>query len=128
MPDPAPAAATILVAEDDAIQRQLYVEVLVHAGYRVLEAADGAQAMEIAHERRPDLVIVDVSMPGMSGWNVVRQLREDYSLGALRVVMVTGLSETWDRDASIAAGADSHLTKPLAPERLLAEIKRVLGK
>jgi CheY-like chemotaxis protein len=128
MPDPAPAAATILVAEDDAIQRQLYVEVLVHAGYRVLEAADGAQAMEIAHERRPDLVIVDVSMPGMSGWNVVRQLREDYSLGALRVVMVTGLSETWDRDASIAAGADSHLTKPLAPERLLAEIKRVLGR
>jgi CheY-like chemotaxis protein len=128
MPDPAPAAATILVAEDDATQRQLYVEVLVHAGYRVLEAADGAHTIKIAHEQRPDLVIVDVSMPGMSGWNVVRQLREDYSLGALRVVMVTGLSETWDRDASIAAGADSHLTKPLAPERLLAEIKRVLGR
>jgi CheY-like chemotaxis protein len=128
MPDTAPAAATIIVAEDDPTQRQLYAELLSHAGYRVLEAADGAQTLTLAHESRPDLVIVDVSMPGMSGWNVVRQLREDYSLGALRVIMVTGLVDTWDRDASIAAGADSHLTKPVSPELLLSEIKRVLGR
>jgi CheY-like chemotaxis protein len=126
MPEPSPA--TILVAEDDSTQRQLFADVLMHAGYRVLEASNGEDAIAIAHEKRPDLVLVDVTMPGMSGWNVVRVIRDDYTLGSVKLIMVTGLADSWDRDASIAAGADSHLAKPVHPEQLLAEITRVLGR
>ncbi len=124
MPESAPA--TILVAEDDNTQRTLYADILEQAGYRVLQASDGLSSIALAREQRPDLVLVDVTMPDVSGWNVVRQLRDDYTLGALKVIMLTGLAESFDRDASIAAGADSHLTKPIAPVQLLSEIKRVL--
>jgi CheY-like chemotaxis protein len=127
MPDTAPSA-TILIAEDDDTQRTLYADLLAQAGYRVLEASDGVQSLEIARTQRPHLVLVDVAMPGMSGWNLVRELRDDYTLGALRVIVVSGLVDSWDRDASIAAGADSHLAKPVDPHQLLAEIKRVLKR
>jgi CheY-like chemotaxis protein len=127
MADPA-TPATILIAEDDSTQRSLMADILVQGGYRVLEASDGASALALAREKRPDLVLVDVSMPDMSGWNVVRQLRDDWSLGSINVIMVTGHVDSWDRDASIAAGADSHLTKPVAPELLLSEIKRILRR
>ncbi len=127
MPDTA-SSATILIAEDDDTQRTLYADLLAQAGYRVLEARDGVQSLEIARAQRPHLVLVDVAMPGMSGWNLVRELRDDFTLGDLRVIVVSGLVDSWDRDASIAAGADSHLAKPVDPHHLLAEIKRVLKR
>src|SRR4051812_48332877 len=74
MPDTAPSAPTILVAEDNADQRSLYVALLTGVGYRVLEAQDGAEAVEIVRRSHPGLVLMDVTMPGTSGWNAVRTL------------------------------------------------------
>ena len=124
----ADAAATILIAEDDITQRELYSAILERAGYRVIVAQDGTTTLELVRARRPDVVLVDVSMSETSGWNVVREIGQDYTLGSVRIIVVTGLADTWDRDASIAAGADSHLSTPVSPELLLSEITRVLKR
>lgn len=122
------SAPTILVADDDADQRALYAEILTSAGYRVLQASDGESALTLARSERPDLMLMDVTMPGVSGWNAVRALREDPTTLAIPIIVVTGLVDSWDRDVSIAAGADSHLTKPVHPELLLSELRRILHR
>ena len=126
MPDTAPSAPTILVAEDNADQRSLYVALLTGVGYRVLEASDGAEAVEIARQSQPGLVLMDVTMPGTSGWNAVRTLKQDPQTHMIPIIVVTGLASTWDRDASIASGCDEYLAKPVQPVRLLEEVRKFL--
>jgi two-component system, cell cycle response regulator DivK len=126
MPDTASAGPTILVAEDNADQRSLYVALLTGVGYRVLEASDGAEAVEIARQSHPGLVLMDVTMPGTSGWNAVRTLKQDPQTHMIPIIVVTGLASTWDRDASIASGCDEYLAKPVQPVRLLEEVRKFL--
>ena len=117
----------ILVAEDNVEQRSLYVAILNSAGYRVLEAGDGAQAVDVARRELPDLVLMDVTMPGTSGWNAVRTLKESPETHHIPIIVVTGLASTWDRDASLAAGCDEYLAKPVPPIRLLAEVRKFVS-
>jgi CheY-like chemotaxis protein len=126
MQETAPHGPTILVAEDSVEQRSLYAAILVSVGYRVLEAGDGAEAVEIVKRERPGLVLMDVTMPGTSGWNAVRVLKEDPTTVDIPIIVVTGLAGSWDRDASIAAGADEYLAKPVSPHRLLEEVRKFL--
>jgi CheY-like chemotaxis protein len=126
MSDTAPHGPTILVAEDNADQRSLYAAILTGAGYRVLEAADGAQAVEMVRGERPGLVLMDVTMPGTSGWNAVRTLKQDMDTHLIPIIVVTGLANAWDRDASIASGCDEYLAKPVQPARLLEEVRKFL--
>jgi CheY-like chemotaxis protein len=126
MPDPTPSGPTILVAEDNADQRSLYVALLSGVGYRVLEASDGAEAVEIARQTHPGLVLMDVTMPGTSGWNAVRTLKQDPQTHMIPIIVVTGLASSWDRDASIASGCDEYLAKPVQPVRLLEEVRKFL--
>ncbi len=126
--DPGARGPTILVAEDSSEQRSLYVAILEGAGYRVLEAADGAEAVAIVRSERPGLVLMDVTMPGTSGWNAVRVLKEDPETMGVPIIVVTGLVGTWDRDASIAAGADEHMSKPVSPPHLLKEVRKFLPR
>jgi CheY-like chemotaxis protein len=126
MSDTAPAGPTILVAEDNADQRSLYVALLAGVGYSVLEASDGAEAVEIARQSHPGLVLMDVTMPGTSGWNAVRTLKQDPQTHMIPIIVVTGLASTWDRDASIASGCDEYLAKPVQPVRLLEEVRKFL--
>lgn len=126
MAAPAPAGPYILVAEDNLDQRSLYVAILQGAGYRVLEAGDGAEAVEIARREHPGLVLMDVTMPGTSGWNAVRTLKEDPVTRPIPIIVVTGLASAWDRDASLASGCDEYLAKPVAPVKLLEEVRKFL--
>jgi CheY-like chemotaxis protein len=126
MPDTAPHVPTIVVAEDNADQRSLYVVLLTGVGYRVPEAADGSQAVDIVRRERPGLVLMDVTMPGTSGWNAVRTLKEDAETRDIPIIVVTGLASAWDRDASLAAGCDEYLAKPVPPVRLIEEVKKFL--
>jgi CheY-like chemotaxis protein len=126
MPATAPHGPTILVAEDNAEQRSLYVAVLAGVGYRVIEASDGVQAVDIVRRERPGLVLMDVTMPGTSGWNAVRTLKEDVKTRDIPIIVVTGLANAWDRDASLAAGCDEYLAKPVPPVRLIEEVKKFL--
>ena len=122
-----PSARTVLVADDNADQRALYVAILSHAGYAVIEACDGAEAIERARQDRPALIVMDVTMPGTSGWNAVRAVRNEAETRDIPVIVVTGLSGTRDRDASFAAGSDAYLSKPVSPRQLLEEVRRFLA-
>jgi CheY-like chemotaxis protein len=126
MPDPASHGPTVLIAEDNADQRSLYVALLSGVGYRVLEAADGAEAVEVTRRDRPGLVLMDVTMPGTSGWNAVRTLKDDPATHGIPIIVVTGLASAWDRDASLASGCDEYLAKPVPPVRLLEEVRKFL--
>ena len=120
----APSGPTVLVADDNPDQRALYVDILTHAGYAVIEARDGAEAIQRAREDRPALILMDVTMPGTSGWNALRALRDQLETQSIPVITITGLSATRDRDASFAAGCDAYLSKPVSPRRLLEEVRR----
>src|SRR5258705_2551367 len=109
MPDTAPHGPTILVAEDNADQRSFYVAVLAGAGYRVIEAADGVQAVDVVRRERPGPVLMDVTMPGTSGWNPVRTLLQDIESRAIPIIVLTGLARAADREALLAAGCDLDL-------------------
>ena len=123
---PAPNAPTIVVAEDNADQRALYVSILTGVGYRVMEAADGNEAVEIVRRERPGLVLMDVTMPGTSGWNAVRTLKQDMDTHAIPIIVVTGLASSRDRDASLASGCDEYLAKPVPPAKLIEEVRKFL--
>jgi len=120
----ASSGRTILVADDNPDQRALYVEILTHAGYVVIQAEDGAEAVQRARDDQPALILMDVTMPGTSGWNAVRTLRSQVETSDIPVITITGLSGTRDRDASFAAGCDAYLSKPVSPRRLLEEVRR----
>src|SRR3954451_7190718 len=122
----APEGRMILVADDNDDQRALYVDLLSHAGFRVSQARDGTEAIEKARTGRPSLILMDVTMPGTSGWNAVRALRNQLETQAIPIIVITGLSGTRDRDASFAAGSDAYLSKPVMPRQLLEEVRKFL--
>ena len=126
MPHERPQGPTILLAEDNFEQRSLFAVILRGAGYRVLEASDGEEALAIVRAERPGLVLMDVTMPGTSGWNAVRTLKEDPETRGVPIIVVTGLAGSWDRDASIASGAEHYLAKPVSPRLLLEEVRKFL--
>ena len=119
-----PESQVILVADDNADQRALYVDLLTYNGYRVIEARDGEEAIERARMDLPALILMDVTMPGTSGWNAVRAVRDQVETQHIPVIVITGLSGSRDRDASFAAGSDAYLSKPVSPRRLLEEVRR----
>ena len=117
----------ILVVEDDPQQRTLYARVLATAGYSVIEAEDSAAALEQVHIGRPDLVLMDVTLPGPSGWNATREIKSHPDTHRIPVLVVTGRVGLSDRDASFASGSDAFLEKPVLPQRLLEEVARLLS-
>jgi DNA-binding response OmpR family regulator len=116
----------ILVAEDDEIIRLMIVGVLRREGYRVLEAANGKQALERALTDKPALAVMDVEMPEMGGLRVIERLRE---LGiTLPVIVLSGRAELRDRVHALTIGADDYLTKPFERDELLARVNALLRR
>src|SRR5207247_93431 len=97
-------------------------------GYRVLEASDGDHAWELAHEHLPDVVVLDVMMPGMSGWEVCRKIREAVSLAHTGVVMLTGIGETLNEMTSPLYGADAYIDKPFEFSELDRKIRETAAR
>lgn len=118
--------STILVAEDNAQMRLLVTRVVSGAGHEVIEAGDGAQAIEFASRFRPALALLDWQMPHFSGLEVCRQLRADPELSGMAVIILTGHDETAFREAAVEAGAHDCLVKPFDPDVMLARIDELL--
>jgi CheY-like chemotaxis protein len=116
---PAPAVARkILIVEDNDDARRLLVEALQLKGHDIRSAADGPAALEIVEAWRPDVVILDIGLPGMSGHDVAQRLKQRPDLQNVLLVAVTGWGQAHDRRRSAAAGIAHHLTKPVDPDRL----------
>ena len=118
----------ILVADDEPSTLALLGRHLRSKGYSVLEATDGDEAWELAHEHLPHLVVLDVMMPGMSGWEVCRKIREAVSLAHTGVIMLTGIGETLNEMTSPLYGADAHLDKPFEFSELDRRIAETLER
>src|SRR4051812_20254572 len=116
----------VLVADDEPSTVALLARHLRARGYTVLEASDGDQAWELAHEHLPHLVILDVMMPGMSGWEVCRKIREAVSLAHTGIIMLTGIGEALNEMTSPLYGADAHVDKPFEFADLDAKIEQTL--
>jgi CheY-like chemotaxis protein len=118
----------VLIADDEPSTVAMLSSHLRSGGYSVLEASDGDQAWELAHEHLPHLVILDVMMPGMSGWEVCRKIREAVSLAHTGVIMLTGIGESLNEMTSPLYGADAHVDKPFEFSTLDAKIKETLER
>lgn len=121
-----PPRQTILVVEDDAPIRRGLVDALIFAGYRVQECADGAGAVDAAVEGGPDLVLLDVLLPGRTGFEILGDLRRIDP--TLPVIMVTAKGSEHDRVQGLSGGADDYVVKPFSPRELLARIEAVLRR
>lgn len=118
-----PRGTTVLVVDDNQEARELLQRNLEKAGYKVLTAADGQTAIDIALRERPGLITLDVMMPGMDGWTVLSKLKTEPDIASIPVVMVTMIDE---KNMAFALGAEDYLTKPVEKERLLEVIGRFL--
>jgi DNA-binding response OmpR family regulator len=119
---------TILVADDDVELLSLIARHLRRLDATVLEASDGEEALKIARREKPDLVVLDVMMPGISGWEVCRAIREDETLAQTRVIMLTGIGERLNELTSPLYGADDYLDKPFDFDELDRRVQGLLGK
>ena len=118
--------ATILVVDDSLPNVKLLRLILTAAGYRVLDAYSGIEALDIMRRERPDAMLLDVRMPGMTGYEVCRKVREDPEFAALPVIMVTALSLAEERIMGIEAGATDFINKPFNKKELLARLRASL--
>jgi DNA-binding NarL/FixJ family response regulator len=127
------AAATldgrfVLVVDDDDTFRSLVSEILHRGGYRTRGAATGEEALRVARKKRPSFVLLDVNLPGMSGYDVCRELRAEFG-EQLPIVFVSGeRTERFDRVAGLRLGADDYIVKPFDPSELLARVDRFVGR
>lgn len=121
-PDP------VLIVDDDADFRTLVAEVLLASGLDSFQAGSGEEALELARERRPALVVLDVRLPGVSGYETCRGLREEFG-DELPILFVSGdRTESLDRAVGLLLGADDYVVKPFDPDELLARVRRLISK
>jgi CheY-like chemotaxis protein len=119
-------ALYILIVEDDPTNRMLATRILSNAGIEYAEAVDGEQALVLLDGRRPDLVLMDLSLPGIDGWEVTKRIRAHATLKTLPVLAVSAHAMSGDRERAIAAGCDDYLTKPYRPAELISAIRKLI--
>jgi two-component system cell cycle response regulator DivK len=117
----------VLVVDDFADNREMYSEYLSFSGYDVIEAKNGKEAIEAARERLPDIIIMDLSLPVMDGWEATRRLKADDRTRGIPVVALTGHALAGHSKGAKEAGCDSFLAKPCLPDQLVTEIRRMLA-
>lgn len=117
----------VLIADDERSLRLLVRATLESSEIEVVEAEDGEEALRLVRSQRPDLVLLDVQMPDLSGFDVCQQIKSDPEMARLPVIMLTAQSQAAARERGIQAGADEYLTKPFSPLQLLTLVERMLN-
>ncbi len=119
---------TILVADDDVDVRTLVVLKLESSGHQVVSVENGAQAVDTCREIRPDLVVLDLMMPGMTGLEACAAIRADPMVARTPIILLTARAQAADVDAGMAVGVDDYVTKPFSPRQLAARVESLLAR
>ena len=117
----------ILVVEDTEDNRQILRDLLSMAGYELGEAHDGAEGVAKAAEHKPDLILMDIQMPVMDGFEATRRIKADPALKSIPVIAVTSYALSGDEEKTRAAGCDGYIAKPFSPRQMLAKVREVIG-
>jgi two-component system cell cycle response regulator DivK len=118
----------ILVVEDDADNRRIVTKVLTVEGYSVVEATDGNEALAKARSERPDLILMDLALPNMDGWEATRRIKADAELRHIPVVALTAFAMRGDEEQARAAGCDDYIAKPARPMVIRTVVKKYIGR
>jgi CheY-like chemotaxis protein len=116
----------VLLVDDYPDAREMYTEYLTFSGFDVVEASNGAEALQRAIETAPDIILMDLSLPVMDGWEATRRLKADKKTASIPVVALTGHALAGISEGAKRAGCDAFVTKPCLPEDLVREIRRIL--
>jgi CheY-like chemotaxis protein len=120
------AQKTVMLVEDNPHNRKIFSGMLAHAGFRVIEAEDGYQALEKVKTEKPDLILMDLSIPGVDGWEVTRRLKSLEHSKSIPIIALTAHAMRGDEERAIQAGCDGYLAKPISPKKVVEEVKRYL--
>lgn len=118
----------ILVVEDDIDNRRIVAKVLSVVGYQVIEASDGVEALAQARKEHPDLILMDLALPNLDGWEATRQLKGDAETRSIPVVALTAVAMRGDEEQARAAGCDDYLPKPARPAAIRALVRKYAGE
>ena len=118
----------ILLVEDNEMNRDMLSRRLERRGFSIVVAIDGAQGMELAERERPDLILMDMSLPVIDGWEATRRLKSAGATARIPIIALTAHAFSDDRDKALAAGCDDFDTKPIELPRLLEKMERLLGR
>jgi two-component system cell cycle response regulator DivK len=121
-------AARVLVVEDDLDNRRIVVKVLTSAGHQMLEATDGASAIAVARREHPDVIIMDLALPGMDGWEASRRLKADPQTADIPIIALTAFAMRGDEERAREAGCDAYLSKPCRPQAIRDAVQRFLER
>lgn len=122
-----PSRPLVLLVEDNSDNRGIYRTILEHGGFGVLEAEDGQTGVDMAREHRPDLILMDVSIPVMDGWEATRILKEDPDTASIQIIALTAHAMHSDRLRAAEVGCDGYIAKPVLPRVVLSEVRQRLG-
>lgn len=118
-------ANTVLVVDDDPLTQRVLQHYLERAGYRMLSAANGREALKVARQQSPQLIILDVMMPDMDGWTVLKQIKKMESTREIPVILLSGNADLMASEEAQQSGATLLLVKPINPEQLLSAMKKI---
>lgn len=120
-------AKLVLIIEDNPDNLLIYSMGLMHFGYEVAEALDGVTGLEKARQLKPQIILLDISLPGLDGWEVITELKSSNITASIPVIAVTAHAFADDRRRAEVLGFDGYLPKPVEPRRIISEVKRMIG-
>jgi CheY-like chemotaxis protein len=118
---------TVLLVEDNPHNRKIFSGMLTHSGFTVIEAEDGHQALAAVAKKLPDVILMDLSIPGVDGWEVTRRLKSDARTKSVPIIALTAHAMRGDEERARTAGCDHYLAKPISPKRVVEEVRKILA-
>jgi CheY-like chemotaxis protein len=118
---------TVLLVEDNPHNRKIFSGMLTHSGFTVVEAEDGHQALAAMEKALPDVILMDLSIPGVDGWEVTRRLKSDVRTQKVPIIALTAHAMRGDEERARTAGCDHYLAKPISPKKVVEEVRKILG-
>lgn len=122
------AGRTILLVEDNLHNRRIFTSILTHYGFEVREAVNGAEAVELARSVRPALILMDLSLPVLDGWEATRRIKGDRELQTIPIIALTAHAMSGDEGRALDAGCDGYLSKPISPKKVVTAVQEMLAR